>query len=216
MELIRKYDAVLVEDNPYSELRFDGEPLPHLFDLDDSEGRVLHVGTFSKTIAPGLRVGWVVASQEVIEKLVLAKQAVDLHTSTLCQHIVYEMIRGGLLEQRLPQLCRAYRQRRDAMLAALAKRFPAQASWTRPDGGMFLMLQVPDVDAAELLKLALQQGVVFVPGEEFHLRGGGRNTLRLNFSNSSPALIEEGVKRLSAALQQLELRSGSGVPLTCG
>ena len=204
LKLLRENDAVVVEDDPYGELRYEGEFLPHLFELDRGEGRVLHVGTFSKTIAPGLRVGWVIAPEEVIEKLVLAKQGADLHTSTFCQHVLYEMVREGLLEKRLPLLREAYQERRDAMLSALEEWFPGDASWTRPEGGMFLMVNFPaNVDTAELLKVALQLKVAFVPGEEFHAAEGGRNTLRLNFSNSPPAVIEQGIQRLKTAVDEL-------------
>lgn len=204
LKLLEQQNLVLVEDNPYGSLRYEGDPVPHLFEMDQSDGRVAHTGTFSKTIAPGLRVGWIVAPPPAIEKLTMAKQAMDLHTSTLCQHILYQMLCDGLLEKQLPRLRQAYQQRRDTMLAALEKWFPPQTSWTRPEGGLFLMVTLPPmVNAAELLKLALQQGVAFVPGEEFHLGGVGQNTMRLNFSHPAVHLIEEGVKRLSLALRQL-------------
>lgn len=210
IELLRSHDTCLVEDNPYGELRYDGESLPHLLELDAAEkagtlgGRVLYVGTFSKALVPGLRIGWVVAPEEVIEKLVQAKQAMDLHTGTFVQHLALELVLAGVLEAQIPRLRQAYRQRRDTMLAALERHFPDEVTWTRPDGGMFLLATLPaGLNAADVLKPALQRQVAFVPGDDFHLNGTGANTLRLNFSYAEPALIEEGVKRLGEVVKQV-------------
>lgn len=200
----------LVEDNPYGDLRYEGEALPHLIHLDatrTNEGtklttNVIHVGTFSKVLAPGLRVGWVIAEAEVIDRLVQAKQAADLHTSTFCQHVVLELIRNGILEAQIPKLREAYRFRRDAMLTALEKYFPAGCAWTRPSGGMFLFLTLPGCDVQRLLDRALDRQVAFVPGENFFVDNTGSNTIRLNFSNAAPSQIEEGVKRLATALRE--------------
>lgn len=204
---LHDHDAILVEDNPYGELRYSGAPLPHLFNLAASrrqtlglDSRVIHVGTFSKVLMPGLRVGWVVAPTEVIDKLVQAKQAADLHTSTLSQHLALELLQHGFLDDHLPLLRQAYRERRDVMLAALELHFSHAMTWTKPDGGLFLLASFLDNrDAGALLPAALQRGVAFVPGEEFYLKGAGRNTMRLNFSNATPARIEEGVHRLAQA-----------------
>jgi 2-aminoadipate transaminase len=213
VELLRKYEVGLVEDDPYGELRYSGETLPHNFELDARpasgggiDSNVIYTGSFSKVLMPGLRVGWVIAAEEVIEKIVQAKQSADLHTSTLSQYITHELIAGGLLERHVPVLRQVYAERRDGMLAALAKNFPSEAVWTRPDGGMFLMVTLPDRwNAVEVLDRALQQQVAFVPGEEFHLDGAGRNTFRLNFSNASPDRIEEGVRRLGNVLKEMIL-----------
>jgi DNA-binding transcriptional MocR family regulator len=228
--LSRQHDVGLVEDNPYGELRYSGDPLPHLLELDIQAGcsgtrvtsadggagptenprflprdsNVIYVGTFSKVLMPGLRVGWVIAAEPVIEKMVQAKQAADLHTSTLNQYIALELVRNGVLEQQIPLLRQAYRVRRDAMLVALQKYFPAEVTWTRPDGGMFLMVTLPEsLSAAEVLRQAIPHKVAFVPGDDFHLNGMGQNTLRLNFSNARPDLIDEGIKRLGKVLEQL-------------
>ncbi len=206
VELAHRYDVALIEDDPYGELRYEGESLPSLFDLAGRarghDGSVIHVGTFSKTLAPGLRVGWALAAPEVIDQLTLAKQAADLHTSTLNQGMVLELLREGALAGHLPRLRDAYRQRRDAMLAALEAHLPPSVRWTRPEGGMFLLVTLPlGWSGAELLKQALARNVAFVPGEDFHLDGAGRNTFRLNFSNATPERIEEGVKRLGEALR---------------
>ncbi|MBI5383162.1 MAG: PLP-dependent aminotransferase family protein [Verrucomicrobia bacterium] len=210
-----KPQTIIIEDNPYGELRYSGDPLPHLLELDAANGAggeletcVIHLGTFSKVLIPGLRVGWVIAPAEVIDKLVQAKQAADLHTSTLCQHVILELIRNGVLERQIPRLREAYGLRRDTMLSALAAHFPDGTTWTRPDGGMFLLVTLPPhIEIGFLLKRALARNVAFVPGDDFHLDGQGRNTLRLNFSNATPERIEEGVKRLGGVLVEM-LRTG--------
>lgn len=200
IELARKHGMAVVEDNPYGELRYSGASLPHLFEIDGNV--VIHTGSFSKVLMPGLRVGWVVAAQEVIDKLVQAKQAADLHTSTLNQHIAFELATNGCLAEFVPLLRRAYGERRDCMLTALAQHFPQGASWTRPDGGMFLLVTLPKhLNATELLLAALERKVAYVPGEEFHLNGEGRNTLRLNFSNATPEQIAAGIARLGDVLK---------------
>jgi 2-aminoadipate transaminase len=206
--LLREYDVGLVEDNPYGELRYTGQPLPHLLQLDAAAqpasgpgNHVIYVGTFSKVLMPGLRLGWAIAAREVIDKLVQAKQAADLHTSTLNQHLALELLSQGFLEKFLPLLRQTYRQRRDRMLTALEKHFPKPVSWTHPDGGMFLLARLAKgQDAGALLPAALARKVAFVPGEEFHLNGDGRNTLRLNFSNTQPEQIEIGIRCLAEAL----------------
>ena len=209
--LVREHEIGVVEDNPYGDLRYNGEALPHLLELDARTGadgaldsHVIYTGTFSKVLAPGLRIGWVIATETVIDKLVQAKQAADLHTSTFNQYLVAELLRNGTLERQLPRLRDAYRVRRDTMLAALEKHFPAGVSWTRPDGGLFLMVTLPHhLNAFDLLHRAVERKVAFVPGEDFHLNGAGRNTFRLNFSNASREQIEDGVQRLGEVLREL-------------
>ena len=218
VELLRKYDVGLLEDNPYGELRYDGEPVASLLELDarlgtsgDLDSNVIYVGTFSKVLMPGLRVGWAIASEEVIEKIVRAKQAADLQTGTLSQYIIGEMIRDQFLERHIRVLRQAYRERRDAMLVALDRYFPNEASWTRPDGGMFLMVTLPaHLSASDVLKQALERKIAFVPGEEFHLDGMGRNTFRLNFSNATSDLIEQGIKRLGEVLKSMLTSASRG------
>jgi 2-aminoadipate transaminase len=202
--LARRHSMAIIEDNPYGELRYSGLALPNLLELDAANGaaselnsRVIYAGTFSKVLMPGLRVGWVIASRAVIEKLTVAKQAADLHTSTLSQHLALELLTRGFLEEFVPVLCRHYGRRRDAMLAALDKYFPKSATWTEPEGGIFLWATLPaHMNTSQLLQAALQQRVAFVPGEEFHLNGQGKNTMRLNFTNAPPARIEEGIRKL--------------------
>jgi len=206
--LARQHSMAIIEDNPYSELRYSGSALPNLLELDarngagsEYESHVIYAGTFSKVLMPGLRVGWVIAARPVIEKLTLAKQAADLHTSTLSQHLALELLRRGFLEEFLPTLREQYGRRRDAMLEALEKYFPKGATWTTPEGGFFLWVTLPKrVNASQLLPAALGQRVAFVPGEEFHLNGEGKNTMRLNFTNAPPARIEEGIRKLGRLL----------------
>ncbi|MDX1387666.1 MAG: PLP-dependent aminotransferase family protein [Acidobacteriota bacterium] len=200
----------IVEDDPYGQLRFDGEHIKPLLVLDAERlgngldgkysGDVIYLSTFSKTLAPGLRVGWVVAPKEVIQQLVQAKQGSDLHTSTLDQMVVYEVAKRGFLDGHVRRLREVYRRRRDVMLDALARAFPDPdlgVRWTRPAGGLFLWVTLPDgLDARVLLKDALKEKVAFVPGRAFFPNTGGHHTLRLNFSNATEELIEEGIARL--------------------
>jgi 2-aminoadipate transaminase len=214
IELARKHGVPVVEDNPYGELRYTGKPLPHLLELDAAtpgsigeeetleRSLVIYAGTFSKVLMPGLRVGWVIAARDVIDKLVQAKQGVDLHTSTFTQHVALELVTQGFLQEFVPLLVRTYGERRERMLAALEKYFPENITWTQPEGGMFLLVTLPKhVNSTELLPKALAQNVAFVPGAEFHLGGKGQNTLRLNFSNASLEKIETGIRRLGEVLR---------------
>ena len=201
-------DLPLVEDAAYEALRYDGAALPSLLALDAAGGieaaRVLYCGTFSKTVVPGLRLGWVAAPLPVIRRLVLIKQASDLHSAGLSQMVMHEVVQE-VLPQGLEPLRRTYRARRDAMLAALAREMPREASWTRPHGGMFIWVTLPPkVDAAALLVRAIAEArVAFVPGRAFHADGAGANTLRLNFTLADETRIAEGIARLAAMLRQM-------------
>jgi 2-aminoadipate transaminase len=213
IELAARYGVPIIEDDPYSQLRFEGEPQPSLLSLEHTrlqqgeqrgqpyEGNVVMLNTFSKVLTPGLRVAWIVGPAQVIRKLVLAKQGADLHTATLNQMIAYELTRAGFLEEHVPLIRKLYRERRDAMLAALEKYFPDGTSWTHPQGGLFLWVTLPEnIDTAQLLKEALEYRVIFVPGAAFHANGGGSNTMRLSFSNVNEERIEEAIKRLGKLL----------------
>jgi 2-aminoadipate transaminase len=211
VEFSHHHRIPVIEDDPYHELRFEGDHLPGLMALEATQGpareqyhgNIISLGTFSKVLAPGLRVGWVVAAAPVISRLTLAKQGTDLHTSTFDQMIAYELLRSGFLEGHKQTIVRTYRERRDAMLDALSDCFPRGARWTRPAGGMFLWVELPQsVDTAALLLRAMEQQVAFVPGAAFHVDGAGHNTMRLNFSNSSPEQIRDGISRLAQAMHE--------------
>lgn len=206
--LAMRYGVPIVEDDPYRELRFEGDDLPRVIEHDARlrgddlySGSVVYLSTFSKTLAPGLRIGWVVAAPELIHKLTQAKQGSDLHTATFNQMLAYELDRTGFLERHRAVIVREYRARRDAMLEALADSFPEGTTWTHPQGGMFLWVRLPEsMDTSELLPDAVARQVAFVPGAPFHPSGSGHNTMRLNFSNSSPDTIRTGIARLGSLL----------------
>jgi 2-aminoadipate transaminase len=212
VEMAAHYGTPIVEDDPYGQLRYEGDHLPSLVKLDAElhgcangersfRGAVIYLGTLSKTLAPGLRIGWVVAPAEVAGRLVQMKQGADLHSSTFAQVIAYEVARGGFLDGHVRTIREVYGARRGAMLASLQRHMPAGVRWTRPQGGLFLWVTLPGgMDAAEILPRALAAKVAFVPGGAFHARGGGANTFRLNFSYSPPEVIEEGIRRLGQVL----------------
>ncbi|HVA92979.1 MAG TPA: PLP-dependent aminotransferase family protein [Chloroflexota bacterium] len=205
----------IVEDDPYGELRFAGEDVPPLRALPGGE-ETIYLGTFSKILAPGLRVGWVVAPRPLIERLVMAKQAADLHTDSLAQRALLHYCTHNDLAAHVEQLRLVYRERRDAMLDALARHLPSEARWTTPEGGLFVWVTLPPgVDSAALLRAALLQKVAFVPGGAFHVDGGGAGSMRLSFSHASPPSIEEGVRRLGEAVRA-HARAASGSPVLAG
>lgn len=210
-EILVRHNLPFVEDDPYGELRYSGEPVPSILQIEAEcrgsttvEGCVMYCGTFSKILTPGLRIGWVAAALPVIDKLVQVKQATDLHTSTLNQFISYEVARDeAFLEQHIDTLREAYRQRRDLMLATMDEHFPDEVIWTRPEGGLFLMVTMPPhLNATDILKQALTHNVAFVPGDGFYIGSEVQNTFRLNFSSSRPEMIVEGIRRLGRVLKE--------------
>ncbi len=193
--------TVLLEDDAYYDLRYEGDPLPPIGSLVRG-GVALYSGTFSKSIAPGLRVGYLYGPARVIERLTQLKQITDLHTGSLSQRLVYAFVTDHDLEGQIERLRAAYRRKRDTMLSALQANMPAAVQWTRPAGGMFLWLTLPQgMDAAELLNPALVRGIIFVPGAGFHPDNRGANTLRLNFVSASPEKIEVGVRILADVMR---------------
>ncbi|OQY87962.1 MAG: aminotransferase [Anaerolineae bacterium UTCFX2] len=212
IELADRYGVPIVEDDPYGQLRYEGEHLPGIVVLDSQlrengdqcyRGNVIYLSTFSKTLAPGLRLAWVVAPPEVIRKLVQAKQGADLHTSTFNQLVAYEVAHGGFLDQHVKLIQKVYGERRNVMLGAMDAYFPPGVEWTHPEGGLFLWGTLPeDQNAAEVLKAAVEQKVAFVPGAPFFPTGGGHNTMRLNFSNANPEKIQTGIARLGKVLSE--------------
>ncbi|MFN3719289.1 MAG: PLP-dependent aminotransferase family protein [Rhizobium rhizophilum] len=196
-------DIPVIEDAAYQHLRYDGEPIPPILSLDIARSggidasRTIYCGSFSKTLAPGLRVGYVVAAKPVIRKLVLMKQAADLHSSTINQMVVAEVARKHFPAQ-IAKIRAAYVARRNAMLSALERHMPAGTQWTRPEGGMFVWVTLPEgMDGAELLARSVEtEKVAFVPGQAFFADRSGTNTIRLSFSCANEAMIEEGIRRL--------------------
>jgi 2-aminoadipate transaminase len=207
VELARQRELLLVEDNPYGLLRFGGEPLPPLYQLDGGDF-VIYIGTFSKILSPGIRLGWAVAPPPVMEKIVLGKQASDLCTSTLTQHFVREYFSEGRWREYIGSLVEIYRGRRDTMVEALREHFPAQATWTEPEGGLFIWATLPEyIDTSDLLAKALREDVAFVPGQAAYVdESRGRSSMRLNFSGVDDGEIREGVRRIGKAIgEQVEL-----------
>jgi 2-aminoadipate transaminase len=206
VELAREHEVLVVEDNPYGLLRYDGDPEPTLYSLDGGD-YVLYLGTLSKILSPGIRIGWVAAPPPILEKIGLGKQAADLCTSTLSQYFVREYFGEGRWRDYISDLVEIYRTRRDAMLDALERHFPAQAEWTRPDGGLFLWATLPDyIDTTDLLAKALREDVAFVPGRAAYVDGRGGSSMRLNFSASPEEELREGIRRIGAVIaEQVEL-----------
>jgi 2-aminoadipate transaminase len=202
VEVAKKYDLIIFEDSPYKEIRFDGESLPTIYSMCPE--RVILLGTLSKTFAPGLRLGWVLASEQVIEKIIVAKQSADLCTPILNQELAGRYIASGKFDENLKKTIALYRGKRDLMLECLDKYMPEGVTWTKPDGGLFMLVTLPEgYDARDLFDLAIKENVAFIIGEVFFCDGGGQNTLRLNFSYVSDEKMVEGVKRLARATKKL-------------
>lgn len=208
--LAEKYGIPIIEDDPYGQLRFEGEHLPPLLVLDRDNlrrddgklGNVIYLSTFSKTLAPGIRLGWIVAPPDVITKLVQLKQGADLHSSTFDQMVAYEVVHDGFLDEHVKKIRAVYRERRDVMLAALEEYFPPDVTWTHPHGGLFLWVTLPEgMDMQHLFQAAVRENVAFVPGDCFYPGGDeGNRHMRLNFSHSTPQQIREGIRRLGLAV----------------
>ena len=193
-----EHHLVIVEDDPYGKLRYRGADVPPVKHWDEADS-VIYASTFSKTIAPGLRLGWVVASPEVLSRLLILKQASDLHTSSFDQRVAHAFLMQNDQTAHLERIRNAYGERFDVMNEALRKEMPTGYTWTQPEGGMFLWVTGPkELDGLSLLARAIEHKVAFVPGRDFFPGDGGNNHLRLNFSNSAPERIREGVRRLGA------------------
>jgi 2-aminoadipate transaminase len=213
VELADRYGVPIVEDDPYGQLRYEGDHLPSVVVLDGQyrendgvcyRGNVIYLSTFSKILAPGIRLAWVIAPPEVITKLVQAKQGADLHTATFNQIVAHEVSRGGFLDRHINVIRKCYGERRNVMLAAMDRYFPPKVEWTQPEGGLFLWATLPEyLESAAVLKEAIEQNVAFVPGLPFYPCGGGHNTLRINFSYANPDTIREGISRLSVVLDKM-------------
>jgi 2-aminoadipate transaminase len=211
IELADRYGVPIIEDDPYGQLRYEGEDLPAVELLDSQmrvkssnyTGNVIYLSTFSKILAPGLRLAWVIAPKEVIRKLALAKQGCDLHTSTFNQIVAHEVGQHGFLDRHVKVIQATYKERRNAMLDALDEHMPDGITWTRPQGGLFLWVTLPQqFNATEMLQEAIGEKVAYVPGEFFYPDGSMKNNMRLNFSYCNPKLINEGISRLGIAFKK--------------
>lgn len=203
-EIIKEHDALIIEDDPYGALRYSGEPLPPLQAL--APDNVIYLSTFSKILAPGLRVGFCTVPQDLFRPLVMARQAADLHTNTFSQAIAAEYLRGGYLAQQLPKIIALYKPRRDAMLAALDAHMPAGYHWNRPDGGMFIWAQAPaGTDAEKLYWQCIDHKVAFVPGKYFYSdpKTQGLNTMRLNFTRADEATISRAIQTIGTVAARM-------------
>ncbi|MEZ5318327.1 MAG: PLP-dependent aminotransferase family protein [Vicinamibacterales bacterium] len=210
LELASRHGIVVIEDAPYAELRYSGEPVPAIKSMD-ADGRVVYLGTFSKTFCPGLRIGWLTARRDLYDKYVLVKQGADLHSSGFSQRLISRFYDRYDFGERVERLRAAYRPRRDAMSAAIESEMPEGVRATQPEGGLFLWAELPaDVSARDVLPRAIERNVAFVPGGSFFPNGGRENTMRLNFSNQTEARIAEGVRRLAAALREVMAAKGVG------
>ena len=204
LDLCYEYDTVTIDDSPYRDLRYEGEPLPMVGPMD-KRGYAFSVHTFSKIFAPGPRLGWIVANPSIMDKLVMAKQPADLCTSSFSQAILFEFLNRGLLKSHIAKTVEQYRKKQEAMLQALDKYMPKDAGidWTHPEGGLFLWMCLPEhLDADVLFPKAIEKKVVYVMGSAFHFDRSGKNSLRLNFSYPSEGEIDEGIKRLADLIKE--------------
>lgn len=202
METVSKHDILVVEDNPYGELRFEGTTPPSLKSMD-TKGQVVVLGTFSKIFCPGLRVAWVCGEPAFLESFCNLKQAADLHTSTLSQYEIDAFLSEHDIEDHVRTLVSVYRERRDIMIRTMDEAFPSEVTFTRPEGGLFTWAEMPEkVSGRDLFMKALEKKVAFVPGGAFYPNGGHENTMRLNYSNMPPEKIVEGIRRLGEALRE--------------
>jgi len=200
VRLAAEYGIPIIEDDPYGELRFEGEDISPIIVLHKEN--VLYLSTFSKILAPGIRLGWVVAPSNIIGRLVQAKQATDLHTSTFIQMITHDIMQRGILAAHSKIIRKVYGERRHIMTSAMQEHFPPGVTWTKPEGGLFMWAVTPEtVDTMKLLQSAVEKKVAFVPGSVFYPDEDGQNTMRLNFSNANPEMIKEGIKRLGRVLE---------------
>lgn len=197
--LARKYDFLIVEDSPYRELRYEGDPVATIYSL--APERTIHLCSFSKIFAPGLRLGWIVAAENILNKIYECKQSLDLCAPIFDQYLMVEFMNSGMLEENLPKSIELYRKKRDLMLSLLEKYMPKGVSWTHPEGGLFLFLTLPEgMDTVALYEKALKAGVAYVAGSFFYVDGSHRNTLRLNFSFIETSRMEEGIQILASLL----------------
>ena len=201
VEIAKRYEVPIIEDNPYGELRYAGKDVPSIQSIGGDY--VIQLQTFSKIVSPGLRIGWISASKEIMALFERVKQSTDLHTNTFCQYVIAEFAKDGSLDRHIEELKVAYSERRQVMLNAMEQHFPEEVKWTKPEGGLFLWVELPrGMNSAELLDKAIEKKVAYVPGSPFYAQTKGENTMRLNFSNASPEKIVEGIRRLGQVIKE--------------
>ena len=202
LKIASKYDLLIIEDSPYRDIRFEGKEQKLMYEID-TEGRVITLFTFSKILAPGFRLAWLLGDPEIIDKFLMAKQSADLCSSVLVQKIVAEYMKRGLLDKNLVNTIRLYKSRRDHMLSCFEKYMPEGVKWTKPEGGLFLFITLPEnMNADELLDLAIEKNVAFVKGSAFYCNDCGKNTMRINFSYCDEDTITTGVERLAWVIKE--------------
>lgn len=203
IELANEYDLPIIEDNPYGDLRFEGE-IPPSLKAFDTEGRVIFLGTFSKTFCPGMRIGWVIADAPILQKYNFIKQGADLQSSTIAQREMDKFLEMYDLDAHIANLIKVYRNRRDVMMEAIKEHFPSNVKYTYPEGGLFTWVVLPEhISARDIAPKALENNVAFVPGGSFFPNGGNENTFRLNYSNMPEDKIKEGIARLGKVLKEM-------------
>jgi 2-aminoadipate transaminase len=201
-EVMENHRAFFIEDNPYGELRFIGNDVPPVKHF--LPGKTILLGSFSKIVAPSFRLGWICVSRRIMDRMIVAKQASDLHTNYLSQRIVHRYLVDNDIDRHIAVIREVYGRQRNVMVEMIRKHFPVEARYTEPEGGMFLWVTLPaGMSSLELFELAIRQKVAFVPGIPFYAGGGGENTMRLNFSNTDAGLIEEGIRRLGESMKKM-------------
>ena len=202
IEIAEEYDLLIVEDSPYSHLRYEGEEMPHMMSIDDND-HVFRMETFSKILAPGFRIAWCTGPSELIDKMVIAKQATDLCTNPFGQYIAYKYISEGFIDKHIKKIKKLYNKKRLTMLETMKDHFPEEARWTKPKGGMFIWATLPkDINTRDMFEKAIKKDVAYVVGDAFFVEDKGYNTMRLNFTHSSEEEIKEGIKRLAEVIKE--------------
>ena len=202
VDIANEHDLLIIEDDPYGKLIYEGDSVRPIKSFDD-EGRVIYLSTFSKILSPGFRLAWIVADEEIIRKLSIGKQALDLCSNTFAQYIANEFIESGYLDLHIMRIIEMYRPKRDRMMESIKKYFPEDTICHKPRGGMFAWVTLPgDIDTEEMFLDAIKEKVAYIHGKAFHVDGGGASSMRLNFSYSSEELIEEGIKRLGKVIER--------------
>ena len=202
MDVVNKYEIPVIEDDPYGEIRFEGKDVPSLKSMD-TKGLVVYLGSFSKVLVPGYRVGWVCASDEIFQKYYIVKQGLDMHSTASVQVEINEFLENYDLDEHIAKICATYKRKKDVMLKALEKYFPACVTWSKPEGGLFVWVTLPEnINAKELVMACVEHKVIFIAGAAFYPNGGHYNTFRISFASMDEDIIVEGIKRIGEAMHE--------------